>query len=299
MHVIVEDDNTHCLRLSIYNWLPVISTRQVKSYSYVEERLSSLLPMGSSLVLLEPWLKRCSDGDIALRCESPNTHLFLSDFEARCSQKHLTNVDQLRQWGNACYQADDNLAAIDFYTFGLRQLDEEEEASKRGDPSVISNVDERQQHRIRLLSNRCACYLRERHATLALADTSVLLSIDELSHVIESAGTTAGKLLFRCLSAHLQLGLFDKVESLIKSHKFGMVLTIGDSSASMAILERELNRLRDEDTRGRYDLQGILREQLAINAAHKLPSTFIDLPHYHAEGHRGDLFEIRPCQVSH
>ena len=161
-----------------------------------------------------------------------------------------------------------------------------------------TNVNERQQHRIRLLSNRCACYLRERHAALALADTSVLLSMDELSHVLESPKTTAGKLLFRCLSAHLQLGLFDKVETLLKSHQFGLNFVAGENSASMAILERELIRLRDESNRGRYDLQGILREQVAFNNVEKSPLMFIDLPHHHAECHRNDLFEVRPCTVS-
>ena len=127
VHIVVQDENTHCLRLSIYNWSPVINTRQIKSHSYIQERLKSLLPINSCIVLLDPWLKRCQDGDLGLRCESPNTHLLMIDFETRCSTSERTNVDQLRQWGNTCYQADDNLAAIEFYTFGLRQIDEQQE----------------------------------------------------------------------------------------------------------------------------------------------------------------------------
>jgi hypothetical protein len=94
------------------------------------------------------------------------------------------------------------------------------------------------------------------------------------------------------------LSLFDKVETLIKSHQFGVGLTAGENLASMTILERELARLRDESTKGRYDLQGMLREQIAINANDKPQLMFIDLPHYHAECNRNDLFEVRPCQVS-
>jgi hypothetical protein len=291
VHIVVQDENTHCLRLSIYNWSHVVNTRQIKSYNYIQEQLTRLLPINSCIVLLDPWLKTCQDGEIGLRCESPNTHLLMIDFETRCSTSNRTNVEQLRQWGNTCYQADDNLCAIEFYTYGLRQIDEQQEKE-------FKSKDERQQHRIRLLSNRCACYLRERHATLALADTSVLLSIDELSNVLESPKTTAGKLLFRCLSAHLHLGLFDKVESLIKSHKFGTGIPIGENSASIAILERELARLRDEDIKGRYDLQGMLREQIAIHGNDKPPIMFIDLPHYHAECNRNDLFQVRLCSVS-
>jgi len=159
---------------------------------------------------------------------------------------------------------------------------------------VGPKTDEREQHRIRLLSNRCACYLRERHAALALADTGILLAFNELSHILESPKTTTGKLLFRCLSAHLYLGLFDKVETLLKSHKFGVGLTGGENPASMAILERELIRLKDEAIQGRYDVQEILHKQ--IN--NKLQMMFIDLPHHHAECHRNDLFEVRPCQVN-
>lgn len=158
--------------------------------------------------------------------------------------------------------------------------------------------DENEQHRIRLLSNRCACYLRERHAALALADTNILLSIKELSSVLEFPKTTASKLLFRCLNAHLHLSLFDKVESLIKSHKFTIGLTNGETLAAITILEQELSRLRDESKKGRYDLQGLLSEQIVINKKEKLPPMFIDVSHYHAECSRTDLFEVRPCRVS-
>ena len=41
----------------------------------------------------------------------------------------------------------------------------------------------------------------------------------------------------------------------------------------------------------------MLREQIAIQANDKPPLMFIDLPHYHAECNRNDLFEVRPCQV--
>ncbi|CAF3437680.1 unnamed protein product [Rotaria sp. Silwood1] len=297
VHVVVQDENSHCLRLSIYNWSYVMNTRQIKSYNYIQECLIRLLPINSCIVILDPWLKMCHDGEIGLRCESPNTHLLMIDFETRCSTNNRINVDQLRQWGNTCYQADDNLGAIQFYTYGLRQIDEqqEKELASKG-KSIGPKTDESEQHRIRLLSNRCACYLRERHATLALADTSILVSINELSHVLESPKTTASKLLFRCLSAHLHLGLFDKVESLIKSHKFSIGLINGENLAAISILERELTRLRDENIKGRYDLQGILSEQVLIHKNEKTPLMFIDLSHYHAECNRNDLFEVRPCR---
>ena len=289
VHIVVQDENSHCVRLSIYNWSSIVNTRQIKSYTYIQECLLRLLPMNSCIVLLDPWLKMCHDGEISLRCESPNTHLLMIDFETRCSTNSRTNLDQLRQWGNASYQVDDNLRAIEFYTYGLRQIDEQTENS--------NNLNELQQNRIRFLSNRSACYLRERHSTLALADTSIFLSIDDLSYILESPKITAGKLLFRCLSAHLHLGLFDDVEGLLQSRQFGANLLDGENSASVAILERESQRLQEEITKQRYDICGMLREQTLIHTNDKLPLMFIDLPHYHSECQRNDLFQIRPCRV--
>lgn len=77
--------------------------------------------MDSSLILFDPWLKRCDDGDLALRCESPNTDLFLTDFVARCSTASQTSIEQIREWGNACYHDADHLGALEFYTFALDQ----------------------------------------------------------------------------------------------------------------------------------------------------------------------------------
>ncbi|CAM4877115.1 unnamed protein product [Rotaria socialis] len=294
VHVIVQDENSDCLRLSIYNWSPIIDTRQIKSYDYIQKRLTNLLPMNSCIVILDPWLKTCYDGDISLRCESPNTHLLMIDFETRCSTSNKFNVEQLRQMGNACYQVDDNLGAIEFYSFALGQLDEhqERELMLKGQ-SIGPKTDEREQHRLRLLSNRSACYLREGHAALALADTGILFSFHGLSHFLESPAAATSKLIFRCISAHLYLGLFDKVEMLLKSHRFGVGLCGKENPASMATLENEVIRLKVEATRGRYDLQEMLDEQVTS----KSQMMFVDLYHHHAKYERNDLFEIRPCQT--
>jgi len=141
VHVIVQDENNHCLRLSIYNWSYVIDTRQTKTVNYIQERLKNLLPINSSIILLDPWLKKCHDGDVSLRCESPNTHLIPVDYDRQCSINSPIDIEQLRQLGNACYQADDSLSAIQFYTFGLKQLDEqqEKESTSKGQ---ISKSDE-------------------------------------------------------------------------------------------------------------------------------------------------------------
>lgn len=156
---------------------------------------------------------------------------------------------------------------------------------------VGPKTDEREHDRIRFLSNRSACYLRERHAALAIAETGSLLSFNEFSPVFGSNKLTTSKLLFRCLNAHLQLGLYDRVEGLLKSHKFGVALAGGENPASMAILERELVRLKNESNTGRYDLQEMLNEQVKKKAQ----AMFVDLSHHHAECQREDLFEVRAC----
>ena len=68
----------------------------------------------------------CNDGDISLRCESPNTNLFLIDFKQQNKINCQQNFEQLRQWGNDCYHVDDSLSAIEFYDIGLQQLNNEE-----------------------------------------------------------------------------------------------------------------------------------------------------------------------------
>ena len=127
VHVIVEDEDTHCLHLSIYNWLYMIDTKQIQSYNYIDERLKYLLSMNSFIILLNPWLKKCHDGNIALRCESPSTNLLIIDIDKQNSINYRINIEELRQLGNDCYRINDSLSAIEFYTYGLKQLDEEQE----------------------------------------------------------------------------------------------------------------------------------------------------------------------------
>ena len=61
----------------------------------------------------------------------------------------------------------------------------------------------------------------------------------------------------------------------------------------MTLLENELIRLRQETTKGQYDLQAMLYEQ--VNNKSQM---FIDIPHYHAKYRRNDSFKIRPCHVT-
>ena len=122
----------------------------------------------------------------------------------------------------------------------------------------------------------------------------MFLSLNELSFIFQSSTATAGKLLFRCLSAHLHLGLFDELGNLLDSHKFGISLVGGENPVSMAILERELIRLKGEAVHERYNVQEMLGKQMDKNSAF----TFIDLSRHHSECSRTDLVEVRSCPVS-
>ena len=264
VHVVVQDETAHCLRLSIYNWSYTFEHRQIFSDPYIEDRLYQLLPINSTFVLFDPWLKKCDDGDVALRCESPNINLFLLNFHTRCALNARTNIEDLRRLGNDCYGANDSLGAIEYYSFALQQLNEQTFVTADGRTNLTPL--QRQQHRIRLLANRSACYLRERHPTEALEDTNI--------YAQSSLPDLTEKLLHRHVTAQLQLGHFDAAKKLL------------DQYPSLAPLAKDLHRLQEDQ----YDLPKLLQDQMS--------SPFYELGHTHREHRRTDLFEIRGSPAS-
>lgn len=140
VHLVVQDDNHDLLRLAIYNWSIVNDSRQIKSFSYVKQRFKQVFALNSRFLLFDPWLKVCDDRNLSLRCDSPETNLFLIDFYRTCSDAEMTNIDQLRQIGNSCYQFDDNLAAIEFYTFALKQIERQRKRQILGSNQISSFV---------------------------------------------------------------------------------------------------------------------------------------------------------------
>ena len=129
-------------------------------------------------------------------------------------------------------------------------------------------------HRLLLFSNRCICYLRERHAALALRDTEVLHSCpDSVPKELEE------KLFQRYLTAKLYLGLFDQVESELKQHQ--------STEPYLALLENEILRLKEESTEGRYDLRRFAHDEMD----NQTPPMWKDVARFHAEYRREDLFE--------
>lgn len=123
MHVVVRDSHDDHIHLAISNWFYFFPTRQILSDDYIKQRLTTILPLESNIVLLDPWLKKCGDGEISLRCESPNSHIILMQFETRYSDTNQIDIQHLRRWGTACLQANDSLGGIEMFTFGLEQLD--------------------------------------------------------------------------------------------------------------------------------------------------------------------------------
>lgn len=133
-------------------------------------------------------------------------------------------------------------------------------------------------HRLRLFSNRCICYLRERHAALALRDAEILRSCpDSVSKELRE------KLFQRRLTAKLYLGLFDQVESELKQHQ----LTVGSTEPYLSLLENEILRLKEESTQGRYDLHRFAHDEMN----NEMPPMWKDVTRFHAEYKREDLFE--------
>lgn len=129
---------------------------------------------------------------------------------------------------------------------------------------------------------------------MALGDTAILLSIEQLPHLLGSERGCAFSLVTSSLTAHLRLGLYDKAEAQLECLGYGLRPVKGEFSETIEILKNELKRLREEYHHGKYNLQGMLQEE---NRSRK-PLPFTDLAHSYATNERSDLFEIRPCTVS-
>ena len=85
------------------------------------EILNELLPIGSMIMLFEPFLTTCRiDGQISLRCDTPNIDLVLIDRR----KKYFVNekLEDLREHGNKAYIRGHLELALDYYTFAINRI---------------------------------------------------------------------------------------------------------------------------------------------------------------------------------
>jgi hypothetical protein len=71
--------------------------------------------------LFDPLLTTCYiDGQLSLRCESPNTQLILFERHKKCFV--LDKLDDLRDRGNQSYIRGYNELAIDYYSYAINRI---------------------------------------------------------------------------------------------------------------------------------------------------------------------------------
>ena len=276
------DKNGDSLPLYIRNWSPIDHAQTTtENQEYIKDCLNRLLAPGSNINLFDPWLTKSDGGRKILRCESPNTDLFLIDFRRRCKNYMHIDIDQLIRWSNRCVGAGDNPSAIEYLNDGLKQIDEKPAVDFF---SKEHSTDEYEEYRFPLLYKRCVCYLKAGEIRLALHDFNSLCSSGQLS------SSTMKQLAELAAQIYLRMGQFEEAKYWMKFDFIGPYL--------MKELKRELARLENEQHHGKYDLQGMLRQEQFIHLSDNSSSPLFDLQHYHLPKHQDDLFETRRCSVS-
>ncbi|CAF1398139.1 unnamed protein product [Didymodactylos carnosus] len=323
VYTVIEDQNGDCLRLALYNWPYIMSTKQIKKIEYIMKCINSLLSMDTNLILLDPWLKVSIDRSFSLRCDS-NVNIVMIDYLDKCL--NINSINEAKKLGNDAYSVDDNLRAIDYYSFGLEMI-----KSRKTNLSIMIMVEQMKQmfqehfpfksvqsptlksvvqfddkDEVRLLSNRSICYLNEHHYDLVTKDCLDALKRYRGSGIVESTLTQTefqiddifAKCLYRLICSLICLNSLNQAEIILKKWKYILKPeSLNIYNQRFEIIEHELIRLKEE-LKGNYNLENIFQQSnnLLINTNEKRQQTSVFyIEHIHAQFQRHDYFEIRPC----
>eukprot|EP00485_Elphidium_margaritaceum_P008648 CAMPEP_0202706680 /NCGR_PEP_ID=MMETSP1385-20130828/19070_1 /ASSEMBLY_ACC=CAM_ASM_000861 /TAXON_ID=933848 /ORGANISM="Elphidium margaritaceum" /LENGTH=509 /DNA_ID=CAMNT_0049365207 /DNA_START=66 /DNA_END=1595 /DNA_ORIENTATION=- len=173
---IVEDASNDVIIVSLYN------------YFQLHQKLSSLaatLPVGAQLVIKEPYVKKSSSGNIAIRIDNPHSNLVVIDsMQLALNQKLSTCTDAalLKEKGNECVKMKSFEHALQCYSAALKT-------------DQLSS-----QFTAQLLSNRSLCYLKLHRYQEAIVDARKALDLDD--------GSMDTKIRYRLASALTGVGRY-------------------------------------------------------------------------------------------
>lgn len=151
--VLVEDDAGDLIMLSLYNFIP----------NDVEP--SAVLPIGTRLAVLEPYMKRGRDsqqGELMLRCDNPQFVMRFENDEVWNAAKagqfvtelvasvHEKDVDLLRTKGNTAFRQGQHERAMKIYTKALNVITSQNGAGTSKTSLEVHTA---------ILSNRAACMI--------------------------------------------------------------------------------------------------------------------------------------------
>jgi hypothetical protein len=144
-----EDSRGFVITVSLYNI--------ARMYASVSE-VAAFIPIGTQMVIKEPYLKCSNYGNIAVRVDNPSNVTLVQPTVAKSIAAAVNlNADTLKAEGNAHFKSGDYSAAVQCYTAGL--------------PAA-------QSLQVALLSNRAACHLHLCAFHSALQDCEAVLGLD-------------------------------------------------------------------------------------------------------------------------
>eukprot|EP01084_Bolivina_argentea_P206864 353071_1 len=166
IQLIVQDSQQNVLVLSLYNLVPLRTT--------VKE-LSLILPIGTKLIIKEPYVKKSASGDIAIRIDNIHTNLIIiHPNDPKYITIKETNTLKLKKIGNDYFKKK-------MYSFAVRYYSE----------SLNSIQSNNKQTKVKLLTNRSLCYLKMNKFSEAVNDAQTALELDKNSIKIRYRLATA------------------------------------------------------------------------------------------------------------
>ena len=166
LSTIVEDPEGNVERISFYNW--VQHSAQSRTNMISIDQASKLLPIGTKLIIKNPYYKLAADFDTTIRSDNPSDVIVLDHNNKlfrevkwsmdlpeskQVNDKSKQSADDFRRTGNDYFASNDFVAAVDKYSSGIKL-----------EPNNVT-----------LLANRAEAYLRLNQFGKALADVEIVL----------------------------------------------------------------------------------------------------------------------------
>eukprot|EP00483_Globobulimina_turgida_P005290 UN05300 len=163
--VTVQDKDNNVLSFSLYNFAALSRT--------VDE-LNRLLPIGTKLIIKEPYCKKATDATYTLRLDNPHTNLIvILSNDPKYMKIKERNPEVLKNCGNDNFKKGMFDKAIKYYSEGIRNCKDHEEIKSK------------------LLSNRCLCHIKINKYNDAMIDAKYAMELGGSSFKLQYRLATA------------------------------------------------------------------------------------------------------------
>eukprot|EP01083_Nonionella_stella_P019635 54536_1 len=155
VNTVIEDANHDVINLAIYNFAPLRSTKK---------ELQLLLPIGTKLIIKEPYAKKSLDGSYNIRIDNPHSNLIvMKENDPKYIQISEQDPNELKAIGNEYFTKKMYGLAIRYYSTALLNIENESNDELKA----------------KLLSNRSFGYLQMNESYKAAQDALHALELDK------------------------------------------------------------------------------------------------------------------------